>query len=173
MSTLNKGMDKVEVSLGWDPSPIGDPDIDLDIIAATYRADAPHGEPAYLVHFDSRSPDGTITLNRDSRTGQGFGADEVLTLELNRLSENYSRVVVGVLIQQTDGRKVFGEVENTVVVVREGYHQLAENDFAEVAEATAAAVAEFSRDAAGEWRFHPVIRGFDADPDTFAGLMGG
>ncbi|GGU48613.1 TerD-family protein [Streptomyces albospinus] len=173
MSTLNKGIDKVEVSLGWDPSPIGEPDNDLDIIAATYPADAPHGEPAYLVHFDSRSPDGTITLNRDSRTGQGFGADEVLTLELNRLSESYSRVVVGVLIQQTDGRKVFGEVENTVVVVREGYHMLAENDFAEVAESTAAAVAGFSRDAAGEWRFHPVMRGFDADPDTFAGLMGG
>ena len=34
---------------------------DLDIIAATYGADAPYGSPVYLVHFDSRSPDGTIT----------------------------------------------------------------------------------------------------------------
>ncbi|MER6416677.1 acyl-CoA carboxylase subunit epsilon, partial [Streptomyces humidus] len=30
----------------------------------TYLADDPHGDPAYVVHFDSRSPDGTIYLNR-------------------------------------------------------------------------------------------------------------
>ncbi len=68
MSTPNKDIGKVEVRIKWDPSPHGEPDIDLDIIAATYRAEEPYGSPAYLVHFDSRSPDGTITLNRDSRT---------------------------------------------------------------------------------------------------------
>ncbi|KUL52346.1 TerD-family protein [Streptomyces sp. NRRL F-4489] len=172
MSTLKKGIDKVVVALGWDPSPIGEPDIDLDIIAATYPADAPHGEPAYLVHFDSRSPDGTIILNRDSRTGQGFGDDEVMTLELERISERYSRVVVGVVIQQEHGRRVFGEVANTLVEVREGYTRLARNDFAGAADATAATVAEFARDASGEWRFTPVLRGYDADPDTFTRLMG-
>ncbi|MFK0293973.1 TerD family protein [Streptomyces sp. NPDC090442] len=172
MNTFNKGIEKVVVALGWDPSPIGEPDIDLDIIAATYSTDAPHGEPAYLVHFDSRSPDGTITLNRDSRTGQGFGDDEVLTLELSRVSERYSRVVVGVVIQQAHGRKVFGEVENTLVEVREGYDKLARNDFAGVEDSTAAAVAEFVRDAHGEWRFQQVLRGFDTDPETFTRVMG-
>ncbi|MFI0790105.1 TerD family protein [Streptomyces lydicus] len=172
VSTLNKGIEKVEVTLKWDPSPMGAPDHDLDIIAATYPADAPHGDPAYLVHFDSRSPDGTIALNRDSRTGQGFGFDEVMTLELDRLSDTYARVVVGVTIQQGEGRKVFGDIENTAVRVREGYTDLAVNDFAEVADATAATVAEFSRDDTGNWRFHATVRGFDTDPDTFARSMG-
>ncbi|MEW1656221.1 TerD family protein [Streptomyces sp. NPDC093707] len=172
MNTFNKGIEKIVVALGWDPSPIGEPDTDLDIIAATYPADAPHGDPAYLVHFDSRSPDGTITLNRDSRTGQGFGDDEVMTLELGRLSERYSRVMVGVVIQQAHGRKVFGEVEGTLIEVREGYDKLARVDFSEVEDATAATVAEFIRDAAGEWRFQPALRGFDADPETFTRLMG-
>lgn len=156
MSTLNKGIEKVEVTLKWDPSPIGTPDNDLDIVAATYPADAPHGDPAYLVAFDSRSPDGTITLNRDSRTGQGFGADEIMTLELDRLSETYARVLVGVAIQQGEGRKVFGDVANTAVRIREGYTDLAEDDFASVAGATAATVAEFTRDETGKWRFHPA-----------------
>lgn len=172
MSTLNKGIEKVEVTLKWDPSPIGTPDNDLDIVAATYPADAPHGNPAYLVAFDSRSPDGTITLNRDSRTGQGFGADEIMTLELDRLSETYGRVLVGVAIQQGEGRKVFGDVANTAVRIREGYTDLAEDDFASVAEATAATVAEFTRDETGKWRFRPGLRGFDADPDAFVSLMG-
>lgn len=172
MSGLNKGLGNVEVTLKWDPSPLGEPGNDLDIVAATYTEEAPHGDPDYLVHFDSRAPDGTITLNRDSQTGQGFGSDEVMTLELERLAATYVRVVVGVVIQQREGRKTFGEVANTSVRIREGYDDLAENDFASVGGATAATIAEFVRGEAGEWTFHGALRGFDADPEEFAAEMG-
>ncbi|MEU0300368.1 TerD family protein [Streptomyces sp. NPDC006175] len=172
MSTPNKDIEKVEVRVKWDPSDVGEPANDLDIIAATYGTEAPYGSPVYLVHFDSRSPDGTITLNRDSRTGQGFGFDEVMTLELDRLSDAYSRVVVGVAIQQRDGHKTFGQIEHTAVQIREGYTSLAEDDFAAVPAATAAVVAEFVRDTSGAWGFHGSVRGFDGDPDAFAAEMG-
>ncbi|WKX68960.1 TerD family protein [Streptomyces sp. XD-27] len=173
MSGLSKGLRKIEVALRWDPSPSGTPANDLDIVAATYTADAPHGEPAYLVHFDSRSPDGTITLNRDSRTGLGFGADEVMTLELDRLSTSYIRVVVGVAIQQREGRKTFGEVANTDVRFRENGLEFARYDFSDVGASTAVKVAEFTRDNAGAWEFRQAVRGFDTEPAAFAGLMGG
>ncbi|WLQ36683.1 TerD family protein [Streptomyces castrisilvae] len=172
MSTPNKDLEKVEVRIKWDPSDQSEAPNDLDIIAATYPADEPYGSPAYLVHFDSRAPDGTITLNRDSRTGQGLGYDEEMTLELDRLSEEYGRVVVGVAIQQRDGLKTFGAIENTGVQIREGYATLAEDDFSSVGNATAAVVAEFVRDSAGGWRFHGTVRGFDGDPDSFATAMG-
>ncbi|MEU9059727.1 TerD family protein [Streptomyces sp. NPDC048430] len=172
MSTPNKDIEKVEVRVKWDPSDFGEPANDLDIIAATYRTEAPYGSPAYLVHFDSRSPDGTITLNRDSRTGQGFGFDEVMTLELDRLSDAYARVVVGVAIQQRDGHKTFGQIEHTAVQIREGYTNLAEDDFSAVSAATAAVVAEFVRDTSGAWGFHGSVRGFDGDPGSFATEMG-
>ncbi|MEU0036728.1 TerD family protein, partial [Streptomyces sp. NPDC006333] len=107
MNGLNKGIRKVELAVKWDPSPVGEPATDLDIIAATYGADDPYGSPVYVVHFDSRSPDGTIYLNRDSKDGKGFGWDEVMTLELDRLNSRYIRVVVGVLIQQRSGHKAF------------------------------------------------------------------
>ncbi len=103
MNGLNKGIRKVEIALRWDPSPAGQPPTDLDLVAATYPADDPYGDPAYVVHFDSRSPDGTIYLNRDSKDGKGFGWDEVMTLELDRLDARYARVVVGVVIQQRAG----------------------------------------------------------------------
>ncbi|MBB5936580.1 TerD family protein [Streptomyces zagrosensis] len=172
MSSLNKGLKKVEVALKWDPSPAGEPVNDLDIIAATYSADAPYGKPGYLVHFGSRSPDGTITLNRDSQTGQGFGMDEVMTLELDRLADSYVRVVVGVVIQQGGGRKTFGEVESTLIQIQERYTTLVHNDFSGVPEATAATIAEIFRDESGEWELREIVQGFDTEPVGFAELMG-
>ncbi|MFG3505649.1 TerD-family protein [Streptomyces sp. WAC05374] len=172
MNSVNKGVGKVEVTLKWDPSPAGVPDHDLDIIAAVYQADDPHGAPAYLVHFGSRSPDGTITLNRDSRTGQGFGFDEAMTLELNRLSPAYARVVVGVAIQQSGGRRTFSDITNALVLVKEGYQELDSYDFTDLGNATAVTVVEFLRDGTGGWGWRRAVRGFDADPQSFTELMG-
>ncbi|MGW4598136.1 TerD family protein [Streptomyces sp. NPDC004457] len=172
MTGFSKGIRKVEVALKWDPSPAGRPPTDLDIVAATFLSGSPYGEPAYLVHFDSRSPDGTILLNRDSTDGKGFGWDEVMTLELDRLSDRYARVVVGVVIQQRTGHKTFAQVLNPAVRIREGYTVLAEDGFASVLGSTAATIAEFVRDDAQEWTFRPGVRGFDEDPVTFTRVMG-
>ena len=173
MSSLNKGLAKVEVAVRWDPSPRGEPDHDLDLVAATYSAADTRGTPAYLVHFDSRSPDGTITLNRDSRTGQGFGYDEVMTLELDRLSESYTRVLVGVAIQQQGKQLTFGQVRGTGLRIRAADGtDLVTDDLAAVAGATAAVVAEFTRDESGAWQFRPGAHGFDTDPASFGRVMG-
>lgn len=167
-----QGLGKVEVRLRWDPSPYGEPPRHLDIIAATYPVDDPHGRPAYVVHYDSRSPDGTINMIRHSRTGMGLGFVEVMVLEFERLSSVYGRVVVGVAIHQDGGPRTFGDVSDAGVVVVEGYRQLLADDFAGVADATAATVAEFTRNAAGGWELHAMIRGFDSDPVLFTAEMG-
>ncbi|MFJ8663604.1 TerD family protein [Streptomyces sp. NPDC093795] len=172
MSGLNKGVGKVEVTLRWDPAPTGAPAHDLDIVAGVFAADDPHGAPVHLVHFGSRSPDGTITLHRDSRTGQGFGYDEAMTLELDRLAPRYARVVVGVAIQQGGGRRTFADIANTGVRVREGYTDLLVHDFADVPDALSATVVEFTRDGAEGWTYRPLSQGFDAGPQDFAQLLG-
>ncbi|MEU6770233.1 TerD family protein [Streptomyces sp. NPDC046759] len=172
MTGFSKGIRKVEVGLKWDPSPVGQPPTDLDIVAATFVSGDAYGTPAYLVHFDSRSPDGTIFLNRDSTDGRGFGWDEVMTLELDRLGDQYARVVVGVVIQQRYGRRTFADVLNPAMRVREGYTVLAEDDFGSVLGATAATIAEFVRDGSGEWAFRPGVHGFEEDPATFTRVMG-
>ena len=172
MTGLNKGIRKVEMALKWDPSPPGQPPTDLDIVAATYLASDPHGAPAYVVHFDSRSPDGTIYLNRDSKDGKGFGWDEVMTLELDRLDGRYARVVVGVVIQQHQAHRTFVNVINPGFRIREGYTVLGEDDFGGVLGATAATVAEFVREASDGWTFHPGVQGFEEDPATFPVVMG-
>ncbi|MFE9661558.1 MULTISPECIES: TerD family protein [unclassified Streptomyces] len=169
---LNKGLAKVEVGVRWDPSPSGTAAHDLDVIAATYTENAPYGAPEYLVHFGSRSPDGTITLNRDSRTGQGFGYDEVMVLELDRLAPRYERVIVGVAIQQPGQELTFGDIVNAAVRIRTGALDIAQHDFGTVLGNNATTIAEFTRDGAGAWQYRQVIRGFDADPASFAEQMG-
>ncbi|GGY50158.1 TerD family protein [Streptomyces tanashiensis] len=172
MSGLNKGVGRVEVTLKWDPAPAGAPAHDLDLVAGVFATADPHGAPAHLVHFGSRSPDGTITLHRDSRTGQGFGYDEAMTLELDRLDARYARVVVGVAIQQGGGRLTFGDIANTGIRVREGYTDLLAHDFADVSGARSATVVEFTRDGEDGWSYRSISRGFDADPQDFGTLLG-
>ncbi|MFP3987482.1 TerD family protein [Streptomyces sp. E11-3] len=173
MSGLSVGQRKIEVSLRWDPSAPGTPAHHLDIVAATYRADAPLDQPDYLVHLDRRSPDGTITLDRASNTGMGLGYDEVMTLELNRLASAYALVVVGVVIQQPTAEKTFADIANVGVRVREGHHELALHDFTDIPTASSATVSRFTRSSSGGWTFQNIFRGFDADPVAFARLMGG
>ncbi|MFG2549501.1 TerD family protein [Streptomyces sp. NPDC048581] len=172
MSSDNQGVRKAEVRLKWDPSPWDQSPHHLDIIAATYSADAPYGRPVYVVHFDSRSPDGTINMSRHSQTGQGFGYVEVMTLELDRLASSFARVVVGVAIHQNSSPKTFGDISNAGVLVVEEYKELLKDEFAQVAGSTAATVAEFARDTSGAWEFHEMVRGFDSDPVVFAAEMG-
>ncbi|MEU1513695.1 TerD family protein [Streptomyces sp. NPDC005811] len=171
MSGINKGIRKIEMALKWDPSPAGQAATDLDIVAATYLASDPSGAPAYVVHFDSRSPDGTIYLNRDSKDGKGFGWDEVMTLELERLDARYTRVVVGVVIQQHEAHRTFVSVLNPAFRIREGYTVLDEDEFGDVLGATAATVGEFVREPDG-WTFHQGVQGFEDDPATFTRVMG-
>ncbi|WP_435135000.1 TerD family protein [Actinacidiphila sp. bgisy144] len=172
MTGLSKGIERVEVRLRWDPSPPGVPQSDLDVIAAAFQVGAEHGEPAYLVHFDSRAPDGTMWLNRDSKDGKGLGFDEVMTLELDRLGAQYRRVVVGAMIQQRYGRLEFGMVDDPGYQIVSGWTVLAEGDLDHLGTATAATFAEFTRAESGAWSFHPLLCGYAADPDTFGHLMG-
>ena len=172
MSSDSQRVRKAEVRLKWDPSPWNQPPHHLDIIATTYSADVPYGRPVYVVHFDSRSPDGTINMSRHSQTGQGLGYVEAMTLELDRLASSFARVVVGVAIHQTSGPKTFGDLSNAGVLVVDGYKELLKDDFAHVSGSTALTVAEFTRDASGAWEFHEMLRGFDSDPVVFTAEMG-
>ena len=172
VSGAGNGLGKVEVRLKWDPSPFGETPRHLDIIAATYSADDPYGRPVYVVHYDSRSPDGTINMTRHSQTGMGFGFVEVMVLEFDRLAPVYGRVVVGVAIHQDGTPRTFGDISNAGVVVVHGYQQLLADDFAQVADAAAATVAEFTRSSSGVWDMREMIRGFESDPVLFTAEMG-
>ncbi|QNP68097.1 TerD family protein [Streptomyces roseirectus] len=168
----NTGLKKVEIRLKWDPSPLKQPPHHLDIVAATYAADAPYGRPVYVVHYDSRSPDGTINMSRHSTTGQGFGYVEAMTVELDRLAPSFARVVVGVVIHQNTGPKTFGDLTGTGVLVLDGYTELLKDDLTRLAGSCACVVAEFTKNPSGTWEFRPSLAGSDSEPAEFMREMG-
>ncbi|MEV5606383.1 TerD family protein [Streptomyces sp. NPDC052299] len=172
MTGIGTGLRKPEVKLKWDPSSWTEPARHLDIVAATYTQDTPHDTPANVVHTESRSPDGTITMLRHSETGLGLGFVEIMQLDLDRMHPSYGRIVVGVVIHQAAGRRIFGDITHAGVVIVDGYTELLADDFAQVADATAATVAEFVRDRDGQWQLHERVQGFDSDPTSFPYEMG-
>ncbi|MFE1949691.1 TerD family protein [Streptomyces sp. NPDC059524] len=172
MTVIRTGVHKPEVRLRWDPSPLGEPPRHLDIVAATYSVEDPHGGPVYVVHTESRSPDGTINMTRHSETGQGFGFVEVMVLELDRLAPSFGRVVVGVVIHQDGGRRTFGDITHAGTLIVEKYSELLADDFSTVSTATAMTLCEFTRDGAGQWELHGRIQGFDSGPVEFPRQMG-
>ncbi|MER6567043.1 TerD family protein [Streptomyces sp. NPDC001093] len=168
-----KGIGTAQALVRWDAAPLGASPHNLDLIAAVHATADPHGAPVQLVHFDRRSTDDTVYLNRDSRTGQGLGWDAVMTLELSRMPDTSGRVVIGASLQQAAGVPLyFGDVANPRAQITAGSKVLADQDFTEVAGSTAATLGEFLRDAAGLWTFRPLLRGFDTDPATFPQTMG-
>ncbi|KPI06693.1 stress protein [Actinobacteria bacterium OK074] len=172
MSTIGKGLGTVEVRLRWDPSPLGEPPRHLDIVGAVYSADAPYGPPVYVVHYESRSPDGTIAMSRHSETGRGLGFDEVMVLEFDRIPAAYTRVVVGVIIHQDGVPRTFADIANLGVAVVANYRELMADDLARVADATTATVAEFTSNGSEGWEFHGALHGLRIDPADFAAEMG-
>ncbi|MEU8790873.1 TerD family protein [Streptomyces sp. NPDC048643] len=172
VSGVSRGLAKVQVKLRWDPSPWGEAPRHLDIMAATYSAEEPHGRPVYVVHTESRSPDGTINMSRHSETGQGLGFVEVMVLELDRLASSYARVVVGVAIHQDQGVLTFGDITNAGVLVAEDYRELMTDDLTRVAGSNATTIAQFTRDGSGAWSLQETVRGFDGSPTAFAAEMG-
>ncbi|MCX4919410.1 TerD family protein [Streptomyces sp. NPDC060011] len=172
VSGVSRGLAKVQVKLRWDPSPWGEAPRHLDIMAATYSVEEPYGRPVYVVHTESRSPDGTINMSRHSETGVGLGFVEVMVLELDRLASSYARVVVGVAIHQDRGVLTFGDIRNAGVLVVEDYRELMTDDLSRVAGSNATTIAEFTRDGSGAWSLQEAVRGFDGSPTAFAAEMG-
>ena len=96
-----------------------------------------------------------------------------MTLELDRLAATYARVVVGVAIQQHGGAEGVRRHREHRGPHPRGIHGPGAERLLRASPAcTAATVAEFARDGSGAWSFREIVRGFDADPTSFAAADG-
>lgn len=120
----NAGLKTLVVGLGWDEAPRGfslfnkREDIDCDasgiLVSAASGKLAGAMDVVYFGNLQHRS--GAVRHMGDNLTGAGDGDDEQILVELNRLGNDYSKIVFVVNIYQAMQRKQhFGMIKNAFI----------------------------------------------------------
>jgi len=117
--TIGLGWDVAEAKSGFFGSLFGarQEEYDLDAIALVLGADGKLGGPHDAFFYNAKEhPGGAIWLTGDNRTGEGDGDDEQIIVELDRVGNQYQRILFVVSIYE--GRKKqqhFGKVANAYI----------------------------------------------------------
>ncbi len=120
----NSGLKTIVVGLGWDEAPRGfslfqkREDIDCDASGILVNAQAGKllgaMDVVYFGNLQHRS--GAVRHMGDNLTGAGDGDDEQILVELNKLGNEYSKIVFVVNIYQAMQRKQhFGMIKNAFI----------------------------------------------------------
>lgn len=180
VSSLNKGsnvaldslsptLSRVAVGLGWQPGRAG-PTIDLDAVALLVGADGRCVSTQDVVYYNRRrSPDGSVTLSGDNRTGVGAGDDETLLVDLAALPQTTTRVVVAVSIYEALARhQDFAQLKAAHVRILDPSSgaELTRFDLGGLGPETAMVFGELYRHK-GAWKFRAVGQGY---ADGLAGI---
>ena len=106
------GLHEVCVGLGWDVSRLDGQHFDLDVSAFLLGENDHLPSLSYLVYYNNlRAPNGAVLHSGDNRTGMGIGDDEVITVNLDLIGPNISRILFVVTIHRGNKRlRNFGAV---------------------------------------------------------------
>jgi tellurium resistance protein TerD len=175
--SLNKGgnvsltkeapnLTSVSVGLGWDVRTTTGADFDLDASALVCGANGKVLSDQHFIFFNNlKSPDGTVEHTGDNLTGEGEGDDEVVNVDLSKLTPEVDKVVFPVSIYDAQNRgQSFGQVINAFirVVDRANGTELARYDLTEDASTeTAMLFGELYRHGS-EWKFRAIGQGYQS-----------
>lgn len=172
LTKKNPGVKKVNFCAGWDIATSG-ADFDLDIGAYLLNANGKITGGQDVIFYNHMECPG-VKLLGDNRTGAGEGDDEIISLDLSKISPNITKIVFAITIFDAVNRQQsFGMVNNSYVRLLDVEHgekelcryPLKENFSTE----TAVIVAELIRDGS-EWQFHAIGDGKRTDFNGIAGL---
>ncbi|PYE40449.1 tellurium resistance protein TerD [Rhizobium sp. PP-F2F-G20b] len=160
------GLKNLVVGLGWKPRSTDGAQFDLDVSvfivneAGKVRADGD------FVFYNNKSGDnGSVVHQGDNRTGEGDGDDEVVKIDLSKVSSDVKRLIFAVTIDQAEQRgQNFGQVGDAFIrtVNSEGGAEIGRYDLSEDASTeTAMVFGEVYRGtAADEWKLKAVGQGY-------------
>lgn len=113
------GLTKVGVGLGWDPNESeSGQEFDLDASAFLLNAQKKIPEEKYFVFYSNQtSADGSVISSGDDRTGgNSEGDDEMLMVDLTKVSSQIQEIIFVVTIYEAEQRKQnFGQVRNSFI----------------------------------------------------------
>lgn len=172
LTQMNPDLSEIQVCLGWD---ILNQACDLDASAFMLGADNKVvGDDWFVFYGQPTSPDGSIVHSGDS-DGSGVGDDEIITVNLKKMSQNVQKVAFVVTINEALEKHLnFSMVSNAYVRVvdkstgKELVKFMLTDYFATV---TSMVVGEIYNKG-GQWRFNPVGNGFAEDLAGLCGVYG-
>ena len=152
------------VGLGWDPRASDGQQFDLDASAFLLTdMGRVRGDHDFIFYNQVRSQEGSVEHAGDNRTGQGDGDDESIKINLTRVPQEITKVVVAVTIDEADQRRQnFGQVGGAFIrIVDEATgRELTRYDLGEdFSTETAVVFGEIYR-YGSEWKFRAVGQGF-------------
>ncbi len=164
LSKQAPGIKKARFGLGWDLRKTDGNAYDLDASAFVLDASGKVLSDQHFVFYNNvQDPSGAVLHKGDNRTGEGEGDDEVIEIELSRMTPNAAKVAFVVTIHDAEARKQnFGQVQNAYIRALnvDGEQEIARYDLSEDASIeTAMIFGELYRNNE-EWKFKAIGQGY-------------
>jgi len=154
----------VKVGLGWNVRTTSGSAFDLDGSAFILNSSGKVNSSDDFIYFNNlRSSNDSIIHSSDNLTGVGDGDDEVITINLTKLSADVDKVVIAVNIYDASNRNQnFGQVSKAYIriVNADTDEEMARYDLSEDSSTeTSMVFGELYRNDA-DWKFRAVGQGF-------------
>jgi len=164
LSKVAPGISKCLVGLGWDSRSTDGVDYDLDASAFMLNKSGKIVSDQHFIFYGALvSPCGSIEHTGDNLTGDGDGDDESIKIDLNLVSNNVDKIVIGVTIHEATARgQNFGQISNAFVRIldEKTNSEVVRYDLTEdYSIETALIFGELYRHN-GEWKFRAVGQGY-------------
>lgn len=169
--TKGTGIKKIKVCLGWDTNKYdGGKNFDLDASAFLLNKDGKLESGKDVVFYNNlRHSSGSVIHSGDNLTGAGEGDDEVIIIDLDKVSDSVEKISMVVTIFKAAERKQnFGMVSNSFarVVNADTNQEILRYELGEdFSIETSVVVGEVYRHN-GEWKFNAIGSGHVGDLET-------
>lgn len=172
------GLKSAGIGLGWDTNATDTgAAFDLDASVFMLGANAKIPSEKYFVFYNNKeSPDTSVVHLGDSRTGEGFGDDETVTVDLTKVDPGVQEIVFVVTIHEAESRRQnFGQVRNAFIRIYDTTTNTEVTKYDLDEDFSRETAVEFGRlyKKDGEWRFQAVGQGYNSGLQSFVDKYAG
>ena len=177
LNTADPSLDDVYIGLGWDASSDNAVEFDLDAcIFMLNREDKVRSSEDLIFYNQVRGEDDSVIFGHDNRTGEGYGDDEYLIVNLSRVPWDIMKLSICVTIYDAQNRQQsFGKVKNSFVrlVNKATHREVARYDLTEnCTDETAFVFGELIRSGQKNWSFRAAGQGYTGSLRKLCDLYG-
>ncbi len=151
----NSNIKKLLIGLGWDPIFNGRFDCDASVLVK----DNSNKVIEAIYYANKKSSNNSIIHNGDNLTGIGDGDDEVITVDIPSLNDNFDKLIFVVNIYKCEERNQnFGMVQNAYIrIINENSkEELAKFNLSDDFSGKTALIAGEIYRYNGEWKFNAI-----------------